>query len=63
MTLTNTIISFNTNVLAIVILRRSLQKLIPFNMKVVVTAILWLSLNEIIRGIENCEAFHTNIAS
>jgi len=40
MTLTNTIISFNTNVLAIVILRRSLQKLIPFNMKVVVTAIL-----------------------
>jgi len=63
MTLTKTIISFDTNALAIVILRRSLKKLIPFNMKVVVTVILWLSLNELIRGIENCQAFHTNIAS
>jgi len=32
-------------------------------MKVVVTAILWLLLNELIRGIEKCQAFHTNIAS
>lgn len=59
MTLTKTVTSFNTNVLVTVILRRSLKKLIPFGMKV----ILWLSLNEVIRGIENCQAFHTNIAS
>jgi hypothetical protein len=63
MTPTKTIISFNTNVLAIVILRRSLKKLIPFNMKVVVTVTFWLSLDKIIRGIENYHAFHTNIAS
>ena len=60
MTLTKTIISFNTNVLTIVILRRSLKKLIHFNVKVVVT-VIFFTVTE--RDIENCQAFHTNMAS